>query len=90
MEIEQTLQNVKAEIRLTINAPNEWGKEVMKDDPQFGEIYRDYFELERHIKEMINEGYVEVECVEDIQPSSEKENVTLLITDADVQRALSA
>lgn len=88
MEIEQTLQDVRVELSLTLNAPNEWGTDVMDEDPKFGEIYRDYFELENHITEMVEQGFVEVESVEDLHAAREKENVTFYIGNSDVREAI--
>ena len=84
MEIEQTLQGVQVELNLTLNAPEGWGTEVMKDHHEWGELFRDYNQLERHIVEMVEEGYVEVEAVESLHAAREKENVVLRVTEEDV------
>lgn len=79
MDIEQQLEGLEIHLKVNTPTPDEWGTEVMRDDPEWGELTRDYFQLEDYVAEMVEQGNVEVESVEDMYAGSEDEKITLTV-----------
>ena len=81
MVVEGEIGLQELEVRLTLNIPTVegWGSEEYGEGEWEG-CRRDYFRLEEDIVDLIEQGEVEVENVEDLYAGSESENITIKAT----------
>lgn len=76
--IEHTIEGLRVEVLVDVEAPEKWGEEEYGEGRWEG-YKRDYFKLEDYVIEMIEEGEVEIRELKDMSAGSEGERVRIFV-----------